>query len=173
VGQCSSGYLNSNNLPGGVVGSVGFKIVDGDVKEPTVTELAMRVIPLVKTLKTELVEVQLALKVLSSFQSVVNQLKEDVDVLNTKYGGLDARLVKTNAVLKSLNDWSIAYDFTRINHGSVTAPVNISSVAPWKPAPVGAFTPSDAVPSVGTNGQLLVVSAPLKLSLFDLDNMMV
>jgi len=173
MGQSSSGDSCSFNLPGGVVGFVGSMIVDGDVKELTVTELAMRVIPLVKTLKTQLVEVQLALKVLSLFQSVVNQLKEDVAVLNTKYGGLDERLVKTNAVLKSLDDWSIAYDFTRINHGLVTFPVNSTSVAPWNPAPVGAFTPLDFVPSVGTDGKLLVVSAPLKISLFDLDNMIV
>jgi len=148
-------------------------ISGGDVKEPTVTELAMRVISLVKTLKTQLVEVQLALKVLSSFQSVVNQIKKEVAVLNTNYGSLDERLVKTNAVLKSLDDWSIAYDVTRINHGPVTFPVNNTSVAPWKPAPVGAFTPSNAVPSVCTDGKLLVVSAPLKLSLFNLDNMIV
>jgi len=81
--------------------------------------------------------------------------------------------VKTNAVLKSLDDWSIAYDFTRVIHGLVPFPVNSTLVAPWKPAPVGAFTPSDAVPSVGTDGKFLVVSAPLKISLFDLDNMIV
>jgi len=173
MGQSSSGDSCSFNLPGGVVGFVGSMIVDGDVKELTVTELAVRVVPLVKTLKTQLVEVQLALKVLSSFQSVVNQIKEDVAVFNTKYGGLDERLVKTNLILKSLDDWSIAYDFTRISHGPVIFPVNSSLVAPLKPAPVGAITPSDAVPSVGTDGNLLVVSAPLKISLFDFDNMIV
>jgi len=115
--------------------------------------------------------VQLALKVLSSFQSVVNQLKEDVAVFNTKYGGLDERLVKTNAFLESLDDWSIAYDFTRVKHGLVPFPVNSTFVASWKPAPVVAFTPSVVVPSVGTDSKLLVVSAPLKISLFDLDNM--
>jgi len=52
MGQSSSGDSRSFNLSGGVVGSVGAMIVGGDVNEPTVTELALRVIPLINSLKT-------------------------------------------------------------------------------------------------------------------------
>jgi len=59
-------------MGGSVNGVVGGPGVVSDVIDPhvtgkpvTVTELAMRVIPLINNLKTQLVEVQLALKVLS------------------------------------------------------------------------------------------------------------
>jgi len=102
MGPSSSGDLSSLSVCGGVVGAVGGVGVVGGVIDPnvavrpvTVTELALRVISLINNLKVQLVEVQLALKVLSTFQSVVNQLKEDFVVLNTKYGGLDERFSHT------------------------------------------------------------------------------
>jgi len=48
--------------------------------------------------------------------------------LNTKYSNLFDRLVKTNAALKSLDDWSIAYDFSRVKKVSVPPIEKISAV---------------------------------------------
>jgi len=48
--------------------------------------------------------------------------------LNTKYSNLSDRLVKTNAAQKSLDDWSIAYDFFRVKKVSVPPLKKISVV---------------------------------------------
>jgi len=179
--QSSSGELNALSLFGGVVGAVGGVVgVVGGVVDPdvavrpvTVTELALRVIPLINNLKAQLVEVQLALKVLSTFQTVINQLKEDFVVLNTKYGGLDECLVKTNAVLKSLDDWSIAYDFSRASNGHVPLSVKIPIVAPLIQANVSAYSNHVAVHFVNSDGKLAVASELVEMSIIDLDNMFV
>jgi len=116
-GHRSSSDLRVPSVRGIVVGSVGAvgDVVNSDapVSRPaTATELALRVIPLINSIKVQLGEVQLALDVLPVFQIAVNELKAGFVAINTKYSTLSDRLVKTNAALKSLNDWSIAYDFS-------------------------------------------------------------
>jgi len=64
--------------------------------------------------------VQLALDVLPVFQTAINKLKAGFVAINTKYNKLFDRLVKTNAALKSLDDWFIAYDFSRVKKVSIT-----------------------------------------------------
>jgi len=84
LGLCQSGHRSSGELHvpsvrGIVVGSVGA-VVDGvnsdaAVSRPaTATELALRVIPLINSIKVQLGEVHLALDVPSVFQIAINEL---------------------------------------------------------------------------------------------------
>jgi len=57
--------------------------------------------------------------------------------INTKYNKLSDRLVKINAALKSLDDWSIAYDFSRVKKASVLLPEKVPVVASIIQAGVG------------------------------------
>jgi len=100
-------------------------------------------------------------------------LKEDFVVLNTKYGGLDERLLKTNAVLKNLDDWSVAYDFSRVTHGFVPFPGSMSTVAPLNSVHVSAYVPQSPIPSIGIDGKLPNLSDHVGMSILDLDNMIV
>jgi len=194
TGPSSAGELNCLSLVGGVAGVVSSLGVVGDVsnsivafKPMTVADLALRVIPLINNLKTQLGEVQLAVNVIPSMTTILNQLKTDVVVLkanylelknnyvvlNARYSVLDERLVKTNAVLKSLDDWSVAYDFSRVNHGFVPFPMNQSAVAPLTQVFVNASVSPDPLTSKVDEGHLTVATNPAVISLLDFDNLIV
>jgi len=134
-GYHSSGDFCISSVRGVVVGSVGAVgcVVNTEAAVPrpaTATELALVVIPLNNGIKKQLGEVQLALNVLPPFQTAITELK-------VKYTKLSERLVKTDAVLKSLDDWFISNDFARIKKAAVPLLEKVPVVAPIIQAFVG------------------------------------
>jgi len=113
--------------------------------------------------------VQLALDVLPAFQIANTVLKEGLVAVNTKYSSLCELLVKTNATLKSLNDWSIAYDFSKIIQVYVPPVEKVPFVASVIQADVVRKT--SEVQSVGGVGKVDGASDLAELSIIDLDNM--
>jgi len=73
------------------------------VRFVTVKELAMKIIPLLNTLKAQVADLQLTLSVLLSVELAVKELKEGYLLLERKCGGCVVHQVKTDAALKVLN----------------------------------------------------------------------
>jgi len=158
----------------GVVVVDGTELVTSDSTAPrpaTATELALRVIPLINNIKTQLVDVQLALDVLPAIQLAIKELKDGYIALDLKYGSLADRLVKTDVAVKILDDWSIAYDFSRTKKVSVSFPVNVCVVAPMNQAVVNVVGSSSSVQSIAGIGQVSVVSELVEMSISDIDIM--
>jgi len=172
-GPRSLGDLSTPSVCGIVVAAVG-DVVNSDPVVPrpaTATELALRVFFLINSSKVQLGEVQLALDVLPVLQIAINELKEGLVAINMKFTSLADRLVKTNAALKSLDDWSIAYDFSRINKVCVPQAEKVPVVATMVQSKVIAVCHDPAMQSVGGVGQVGVVYDLVEMSIMDLDNM--
>jgi len=89
--------------------------------------------------------------------------------LNSKYSSLYDRLVTTNAALKSLDDWSIAYDFCRGNQVYVPLVEKVPVVVSVIQADV--VRKISEVQSVGGVGKVDGASDLVEMSIIDLDNM--
>jgi len=157
-----------------VVGSVGAvgDIVTTETVVPrvaTATELALMVIPLIKSIKVQLGAVQSAIDVLPVFQTAIDELKAGFVVLTTKYTKLSDRLVKTNVALKSLDDWSIAYDFSRVKKVSVPSPETVTVVASNVQAGVGCM--ESEVQFASGVGKVVGPSDLVEMSILDIEHM--
>jgi len=173
-GYRSSGDLRVSSVGGIVVDSVGVvgDLVKSEAAVPrpaTATELARRVIPLINSLKVQLGEVQLALDVLPVLQTAINDLKAGLVDVKTKYHKLSDRLVKTNAALKSLDDWSIAYDFSRVHKVSVPFLEKVPVVAPIVQSGVGCT--GSEVQVAGGVGIVIGSSDRVEMSMIDIEDM--
>jgi len=113
--------------------------------------------------------VQLALDVLSVIQIAINDLKAGLVAMNTKYSSLSDRLVKTNAALKSLDDWFIAYDFSKVKKVSVPLVEKVSVVASLIQA--GVVCNESEVQFAGGVGKVVGASDLVKMTIIDLKNM--
>jgi len=194
TGPSSAGELKSISLVGGNAGIVSGPGVVSDVinssvaaKQMSVADLGLRVIPMINNLKVQIVEVQTSTKEFPSMLTVFNQLKTDVVVLKTnfvelrnnyvalneKYRGLDERLVKANVALKSLDDWSVTYDFSRRNHGLVPFPISNLTVAPLTQLSEHGYVPPGLTTPKVDEGLLLGPSNSSGLSFLDFDNLIV
>jgi len=89
--------------------------------------------------------------------------------INTKYSSLSDRLVKTNAALKSLDDWSIAYNFSRVKKVSVPLIEKVSVVASVIQA--GVVCNESKVQFAGGVGKVVGASDLVEMSIIDLENM--
>jgi len=162
MGQSSSGESRPNNHSGGVVGSAGAKIVCVEVHKLTVTELALKIIPIINILKAKVAALQLTLSVLPSIEQAVKELKEGYLLLEQKCDGSVVHQVKTDAALKLLNQALITYDFSKLPR-NVGMPLNV----PGMPTMVGIFS-NEVVADTALRAPKPVVSLPsVDLSLLD------
>jgi len=179
LGVCQSGHRSSGDLRvssvrgivAGSFGAVGDVInFEAAVPRPaTATELALRVIPLINSIKVQLGEVQLALDVLPVFQTAINELKAGFVDIKIKYHKSSDRLVKTNTALKSLDDWSIAYDFWRVKKVPVPLREKVPVVGSIIQAGVGCA--ETEVPFAGGVVKVVGPSDLVEMSNLDLENM--
>jgi len=108
---------------------------------------------------------------LPAIQLAIKELKDGYIALDLKYSSLADRLVKTDVAVKILDDWFVAYDFSRIKKVSVSSLVNVCVVAPMNQAVVNDVGSSSSVQSVVGIGLVSVASELVELSISDLDIM--
>jgi len=171
LGRNSAG---NSNIPviGDVVGVSG-PVVPGPaaVKAVTVTELALRVIPLVNGLKFQLVDMQRALGVLPAVQLAIKELREGFLMLDKKCNDLIISQGKTDVSVKVLDQWSLAYDFSKIPSGLVNSPLNGPISVPVVPTMVGVITGGPVVGVIDGVTPDVVAPPLVELFILDLDTM--
>jgi len=155
VGQSTSGDSSSISLHGGGVGSVGSIIVRGEVDKLTVSGLALKIKPVINTLKAELAALQLTVK----------ELKEGYLLLEQKFGGCVVHQAQTDAALKMLNQAMVAYDFSKITR-NVGMPLNVLGT----PTMVGILTNEVKNGPALRAPNSVVSTPPVDLSMLDFDN---
>jgi len=132
-------YATGNSIPTtrsddvviGIGMPPGASPVPDGVRFVTVKELAMKMIPLINTLKAQVADLQLTLSVLPSVEQAVKELKEGYLLLEQKCGGCVVHQVKTDAALKLLNQSSLAYDFFFYFPGMWVCPLVCQVCPPW------------------------------------------
>jgi len=134
-----SSYISPGNItatPAGynVVNGNGTPPVVSPVKEVgrvlTVTELAMKIIPILSTLKAEMANIQLAISELPGLGLAVKELKEGFIEMERKSAVFDIKLVQTDLALKSLNKSSLVFESSKIPL-EVRKPPSILKCLPW------------------------------------------
>jgi len=80
----------------------------------TVTELALKIIPILNTLKAEMASIQLAIRELPSLVLALKELKKGFLELQRKSAVFNIKVVQIDLALKSLNKSSLAYEFSKI-----------------------------------------------------------
>jgi len=145
--------------------SVSSPVPEG-VKLVTVKELAMKIIPLINTLKAQVANLQLTLSVLPNVEQVVKELKASYLLLEQKCGCCVVHQGKTDAALKLLNQSSLAYDFSKLPR-DVGMPLSVQGM----PTMVGILS-NEVMAGPALRGPKTVVSPPLvDLSMLDFDNL--
>jgi len=163
TGNCTPTSLSDN-----VVIGIGMLPVVSPVSEVvrfvTVKELAMKIIPLINTLKAQVADLQSTLSVLPSVELAVKELKEGYLLLERKSGGFSIHQVKTDAALKLLNQCSLAYDFSKIPRD-----VSMPPCVPGMPTMVGILS-NEVLVGPAFRAPHTVVSTPsVELSMLDFD----
>jgi len=111
----------------GVGGGLGP--VDPVVNSLTVSELALKVIPAINTLKALLVELTTSVAVLPVLEAAVIELKAGQLELARKVGDLTSKLTETRASVKLLDDWTIAAEFAQLPKGAVGSSCQVLSLS--------------------------------------------
>jgi len=156
VVQCTSGDLSSVSFPGGGVGSVGSIIVSGEADKLTVSGLALKIKPVINTLKVELAALHLTVK----------ELKEGYLLLEQKYDACVVHQAQTDAALKIVNQALVAYDHSKIPR-NVGVPLNVLGT----PTMVGILNNEVKSGPVLCAPNSVASILPVDLSMLDFDNL--
>jgi len=158
--------------------TVGYNVVTGIRTPPvvspvnkivrlvTVRDLALKIIPIINTLKTEVADIQLALSVLLRVELAIKELKEGFILLDRKCDVLGTYQVKTDAALKVLNQCALASEFSPIPP-EVRKPPSILNI----PTMVGGITNDVVNGPVSRDPHTRVPTPSVEMSMFDIDTL--
>jgi len=136
-------------------------VVDaGASKLLTASQLALRVIPAINGLKTQLAALTKIGGPVSDLKTAVSELRAGQVELTRKVSDLNSKLAETRAIVKSLDNWVIATDFAQASGCGAVPVYTARGVAPASVV-LGSASASSLAPQA-------FVSAPVMTTLTEL-----
>jgi len=113
VGTGVSGLLSTCVVGSGVLPVGG--VPSSDLKPLMASELALKVIPAINAVKSQLASLTKTGGPVSILEAVVAELRAGQVELTRKVSDLTAKLAETRVVVKSLDNWVVAADFAQLS----------------------------------------------------------